>query len=407
MKLSEALDFVGLTRGRPAGRFANLHTVADVHRAARRALPRGISDYVDGGADGEVSITANERAFDEFRWLPDALVPADAVDTATTLAGEAWAMPVGLAPTGYTRMIHPAGEIAVAEAAAAASAPYVLSTVATTTIEDVTAATRAPWSQLYAMRDRAATDDLVRRALEAGSPVLEIAVDTAVAGNRVRDRRNGLVIPPRMTPSTIFGIAIKPRYWMGMLTNDSIDFAQVKASDPAGRLPGGSIADITSGFDAALDWDEIARIRGIWPRTLLLKGPLGPADAVRARDLGVDGVHLSNHGGRQLDRAIAPIDLVAPVRAAVGSDALVVVDSGVRSGGDVAIAIALGADAAFLGRPYLWGLAAGGREGVERVLEIVRAELARTMALVGAPTIAALRERGPQLIAQRRTLGGA
>lgn len=406
MKLTEALDFVGLTRGRPAGRFAHLHTVADVHRAARRALPHGISDYVDGGADGEVSVSANAAAFDEFRWHPDALIPADAVDTSTTIAGERWAMPVGLAPTGYTRMIHPAGEIAVAEAAASAAAPYVLSTVATTTIEDVAAATRAPWSQLYAMRDRAVTDDLVRRAEEAGSPVLEIAVDTAVAGNRVRDRRNGLVIPPRMTPSTVFGIAIKPRYWVGMLTNDSIDFAQVKASDRDGRLPGGSIADITAAFDGALDWDEIARIRSIWPRTLVLKGPIGPRDAERARDLGVDGIHLSNHGGRQLDRAVAPIDLVAPVRAAVGPHALVVVDSGVRSGGDVAIAIALGADAAFLGRPYLWGLAAGGREGVERVLEIVRAELARTMALVGTPSIEALRARGPHVLAARRTLGG-
>lgn len=407
MRLREALDFVGLTRGRPAGRFAHLYTVGDVHRAARRALPHGISDYVDGGADGEVSITANERAFDAFRWHPDALVPADAIDTSTTIAGERWAAPVGLAPTGYTRMIHPAGEIAVAEAAASAGAPYVLSTVATTTIEHVTAATRAPWSQLYAMREREVTDDLVRRAVEVGSPVLELAVDTAVAGNRVRDRRNGLVIPPRMTPSTILGIAIKPRYWMGMLTNDSIDFAQVKASDVGGRLPGGSIADITAGFDAALDWDEIARIRDLWPRTFLLKGPISPRDAERARDLGIDGVHLSNHGGRQLDRAVAPIDLVAPVRAAMGSDALVVVDSGVRSGGDVAIALALGADAAFLGRPYLWGLAAGGRDGVARVLEIVHAELARTMALVGAPSVAALRERGPRLLAQPRTLGGA
>jgi L-lactate dehydrogenase (cytochrome) len=405
MKLSEAVGFVGLTRGRPAGRCANLHTIGDVHRAAVRALPRGISDYVDGGADDEVSLRSNRKAFDELRWQPDALVAADTVDTGITLAGEQWAMPIGLAPTGYTRMIHPAGEIGVAQAAAAARSPYVLSTVATTAIEDITATTRAPWSQLYAMRDRKVTDDLIRRALEAGSPVLEVAVDTAVAGNRLRDRRNGLVIPPRMTPATIAGIAIKPRYWWGMLTGESIDFVQVKRSVHSGDLPGGSIADITAGFDAALDWREIARIRQIWPRILLVKGPLGPGDAVRARSLGVDGVHLSNHGGRQLDRTAAPIDLVAPVRAAVGPDALVVVDSGVRNGADVAFAIALGADAAFIGRPYLWGLAAGGREGVERVLGILQSELARTMALIGTPTVAALRERGPHLIAQRSTRG--
>lgn len=407
MKLSEALDFVGLPRARPAGRHSGWHTVGDVHRAARRALPRGISDYIDGGADAEVSVTANEEVFRALRWLPDSLVPADAVDTATELAGEPWTLPIGLAPTGYTRMIHPRGEYAVAAAASTAYVPYVLSTVATTTIEDVTRASRAPWSQLYAMRDRTVTDDLVRRAADAGSPVLEIAIDTAVAGNRVRDRRNGLTIPPRMTSQTILGIAIKPRYWVGMLTGESFDFAQVKASDHAGSLPGGSIADITGAFDAALDWDEIARIRALWPRTLLLKGPIGRADVARARDLGVDGVHLSNHGGRQLDRTVAPIELVAGAREALGPDGLVVVDSGVRSGSDVAFAIALGADAAFLGRPYLWALAAGGEEGVLRLLEILRAELARTMALIGTPTVAALRERGAHLIAHRRTLGDA
>lgn len=401
MKLREALDFVGLTRGRPAGRYANLHTIDDVHRAARRALPRGISDYVDGGADDEVSIASNRRAFDDLRWRPDSLIPADVVDTTVALAGEQWAMPIGLAPTGYTRMIHPAGEIGVAKAAAASRAPYVLSTVATTAIEDVASVTRAPWSQLYAMRDRDVTDDLIRRAVEAGSPVLEVAIDTAVAGNRLRDRRNGLIIPPRMTLATIAGIAIKPTYWLGMLTGESLDFVQVKKSVRAGALPGGSIADITAGFDSALDWDEIARIRRLWPRTLLLKGPIGPRDASRARSLGIDGVHLSNHGGRQLDRAVAPIQLVADVRAAIGSEALVVVDSGVRNGADVAFALALGADAAFIGRPYLWGLAAGGEDGVGRVLDILHAELKRTMALVGAPSITALRERGPQLIAQQ------
>ncbi|MCT9001045.1 alpha-hydroxy acid oxidase [Microbacterium memoriense] len=401
MKLSEAFQFIGLTRGRATGAYSHLHTIGDVHRAALRALPRGISDYVDGGADTETTLEANRAAFNRLRWQPDSLVPADVVDTSKTLAGDKWAMPIGLAPTGYTRMIHPAGEIGVAEAAAAAGVPYVLSTVATTTIEDVAAASTAPWSQLYTMRDRDVTNDLIRRADAAGSPVLEVAVDTAVAGNRVRDRRNGLIIPPRMTLATLGGIAVKPRYWSSMLANESFDFVQVKKSVRSGTLPGGSIADITAGFDAALDWDEIARIRKLWPRTLLLKGPIGPHDAVRAQELGVDGVHLSNHGGRQLDRVIAPIELTGPVRAALGRDALVVVDSGVRNGGDVAFALALGADAAFIGRPYIWGLAAGGGDGVARVLAILHAELARTMALVGAPSIAALRDRGPRLIAQR------
>jgi L-lactate dehydrogenase (cytochrome) len=404
MKLTEALDFVGVTRPRPKGAHAGLHSIADVHRAAWRALPRSILDYVDGGADEEVSIQANERAFRRLRWVPDALVGVDSVDTSVSLAGERWAMPIGLSPTGYTRMMHPDGELAVAAAAAAAGAPYVLSTVATTTIEQVTRAGRAPWSQLYAMRDRTITDDLVRRAADAGSPVLEVAVDTAVSGNRLRDRRNGLTIPPRMTPRTILGIAVKPKYWLAMLANDTLDFVQVKASDRSGELTGGSIADISARFDAALDWDEVARIRALWPSTLLLKGPLGPADARRARELGVDGFHLSNHGGRQLDQAVAPIDLVAGVRAAAGPEALIAVDSGVRSGADVAFALALGADAAFIGRPYLWGLAAGGRKGVESVLAILHAELVRTMALLGTPSVAALRRRGTSLIESARTL---
>lgn len=399
MKLREAVDFIGLTRGRPSGAHAKLHTIGDVHRAALRALPRGISDYVDGGADDETSLEANRAAFDRLRWQPDSLVAADAVDTSTVLAGDRWAMPIGLAPTGYTRMIHPAGEIGVAEAAAAAGVPYVLSTVATTTIEEVATASTAPWSQLYTMRDRDITDDLIRRADASGSPVLEVAIDTSVAGNRVRDRRNGLVIPPRMTLGTIGGIAVKPRYWWSMLTSESFDFVQVKESVRSGTLPGGSIADITAAFDAALDWNEIARIRAIWPRTLLLKGPISPDDAVRAQGLGVDGIHLSNHGGRQLDRAVPPVELVPAVRAALGPEGLVVVDSGVRNGGDVAFALALGADAAFIGRPYLWGLAAGGGDGVARVLTILRAELARTMALIGTPTVATLRHRGSRLIA--------
>ncbi|MWV48542.1 alpha-hydroxy-acid oxidizing enzyme [Rathayibacter sp. VKM Ac-2803] len=398
MRLREAIDFVGIGRAGDRGAFRRILTVDDLRSAARRALPRSVFDYVEGGSDRELALTGNEAAFRGARWLPRQVQDVASIDTGTTIAGDRWALPLGLAPTGYTRMIDPAGEVAVARAARTSRIPYVLSTVGSTTIEDVTAAAVAPWSQLYAMKDRDLTDDLVRRAVEAGSPVLEIAVDTAVSGNRLRDRRNGLTIPPKMTLSTLTDIGMKPRYWTRMLRHEAMDFAQVRASDRNGVFAGGSIADIGAQFDPSLSWDDVARIRSLWPRTLLLKGAFSPDEARRARDAGVDGVHLSNHGGRQLDQHVAPISLVAPVRAALGRDAIVIVDSGVRSGGDVAVAIASGADAAFVGRPYLWALAVGGEAGVEHLADILGAEYRRTLALLGATSTAELRARGPELL---------
>ncbi len=398
MRIREAIDFVGIGRTGDRGPFRRVLTVDDLRSAARRALPRSVFGYIEGGSDRELALAGNETAFHAARWLPRQLRDVGAVDPSTSLAGDDWALPVGFAPTGYTRMVDPAGEIAVARAAGAARVPYVLSTVGSTTIEDVAAAATAPWSQLYAMKDRDLTDDLVRRAADVGSPVLEIAVDTAVSGNRLRDRRNGLTIPPKMTLSTITDIGMKPRYWTRMMRHEVMDFAQVRASDRNGVFAGGSIADIGAQFDPSLTWDDVARIRSLWPRTLLLKGAFSPEEARRALDAGVDGLHLSDHGGRQLDQHIAPIELVAPVRAALGDEALLLVDSGVRSGSDVAVAIAAGADAAFLGRPYLWALAAGGRPAIEHLVGILSAEYRRTLSLLGARSTAELRAMGPELL---------
>lgn len=401
MKLSEAIAFVGIGRrdgSSPTTGSGRWLTIDDVHRSARRRLPRGVMDYVDGGADREESLGANEEAFRRVRWVPRGLSGAGRADTATTIAGAVWSAPLGLAPTGYTRMIDPDGEVAVARAAGAAGVPYTLSTVGSTTIETIADEVTAPWSQLYVTRDRGLTDDLIRRADETGAPVLEIAIDVAVGGNRLRDVRNGLSLPPRMTASTLWGIAVKPRYWTRVLRHPAMDFLQIRASDRNGLFAGGSIADISRQFEPALSWADIERIREQWPRTLLIKGLVNPEDAARAKSLGVDGVHLSNHGGRQLDQSAAPIDLVPSVRAALGDDAVLVVDSGVRSGSDIALAVARGADAAFVGRPYLWALAGDGGRGVARMLDILRAELERTMVLVGVETISELRARGPQLL---------
>ena len=247
--------------------------------------------------------------------------------TATTILGHPAAAPIGFAPTGYTRMISPLGEPAVAAAAARCGLPYVLSTMATTSLEDLArdpgAGETDRWFQLYVWKDRRVTHDLIQRAADNGYRVLEIAIDTAVSGMRVRDVRNGFTIPPQLTPGSVLDIGLKPNYWMGMLRSPALEFANVSGGTAGSDEPGGfTIDNISQQFDPAVSWDDIADIRERWRRgKLVVKGPLGPDDAVRAQELGVDGVHLSNHGGRQLDRTVAPIDLVAPVRAAVGPGA--------------------------------------------------------------------------------------
>ncbi|ORA32819.1 alpha-hydroxy acid oxidase [Mycobacterium aquaticum] len=375
-------------------------TLEDLHRLARRRLPRPVADYVDGGADEELSLADNVAAFRRWRFTPSVLIDVADVDTSTTLLGHHSALPLGLAPTGYTRMISPLGEPAVAAAAGRAGVPYVLSTMASTSLEDLAAQRNADddrWFQLYIWKDRDLTAQLVTRAAAAGYRVLEIAVDTAVSGHRVRDVRNGLTIPPQMTLKGLVDIGMRPAYWTKMLASPALQFANVTAGADS---EGYTIENITKQFDASVTWEALGRIRDLWPGPIVLKGPLGPEDTVRARELGINGVHLSNHGGRQLDRTVAPVDLVAPVRDAAGADFAVFVDSGVRHGADIATALALGADAAFIGRPYLWGLVAGGHAGVDKAIGLLSDQFARTMALLGVASVDELRKRGRTLLQQ-------
>lgn len=403
MKAADVLELVDLSLPDPNGRrrrLASAHTVEDLERIARRALPRSVYDYVAGGAEEERSLSNNGVAIRRWRFAPTALADVTNADSRTSLFGHDARAPFGFAPTGYTRMIDTTGEPAVAAAAGAAGIPYVLSTMATTSLEDL--ATLSPstdrWFQLYVWKDRGLTRELVDRAQLAGYRVLEVAIDTAVAALRTRDVKSGFTIPPRLTLRSVFDIGTRPRYWWAMLRSPALQFANV-ASPSGSGASGYSIANITRQFDPGVTWSDLEEIRSHWHGPLVLKGPIGPADALRARDLGIDGVHLSNHGGRQLDRAVAPIDLVRPVRESVGPGMSVFVDSGFTHGADVATAIALGADAAFLGRAYLWGLAAGGRPGVDRVARIVHQELLRTMQLLGVSTIDELRGRGHELLA--------
>jgi L-lactate dehydrogenase (cytochrome) len=398
MRIGEVRDLIQL---RPAElsmvrrRLGACHDIGDLRNAARRTIPRPVFDYVDGGADEEISARANTDAFRSWRFLPRLLADAGTVSTQAQILGTPARLPLVLGPTGYTRMMHPAGEIAVARAAHRHGLPYTLSTMGTTSVEDVRAGAGPGadlWFQLYIQRDDGLSKDLIGRAEAAGYRVLMITLDTVVPGHRIRDERNGLIIPPALTSRTLASIAMRPGYWTRMLRNPAIDFAHFPRSKAK------TISGSAQLFDPSISWDTLAVMRERWPGQLILKGPVGPADARRAIEEGVDGIVLSNHGGRQLDRTAAPVDLLPGVRAALGPDVPLLVDSGVRHGADIAVALALGADAVGIGRAYLYGLMAGGEAGVDKVIEILAAEFTRTLHLLGVHDAAELRAAGRELL---------
>lgn len=400
MKPREVVRMVGLRppqRGGAARRLARCQDIDDLRAVARRRLPGPVFDYVDGGADEEVSLERNRETFRRIGFVPRSVVDVSGVDTSATLLGQTLPVPIVLAPTGYSRMMHPDGEQGVARAAARAGLPYTLSTVASTSVEDVAATGhRGLWFQLYIWRDREMVADLVRRADGCGYRVLEVSVDVPVSGLRRRDVRNGLTIPPQLTARTLASILSRPSYWTGMVRNPAVTFANAPPSIEGAA--GVTIENMSAQFDPSVSWTDIAWLRERWPGRLLVKGPLSPEDARRAVDAGADGVHLSNHGGRQLDRSIAPVRTLAAVREAVGPDATVLVDSGIRSGADVVAAVALGADAGAVGRAYLYGLMAAGEPGVDHALALLSAQVRRTMQLLGVTSVGELRERGAALL---------
>jgi L-lactate dehydrogenase (cytochrome) len=375
-------------------RLARCYDIGDLRRAARRLTPRPVFDYVDGGADEELSMAANLRAFRRWWFVPRPLAGEPTPDTAARILDRPVPLPLGFAPTGYTRMMHPAGELAVATVARRAGLPYTLSTMATTSIEDVAATGHDNlWFQLYIQKDPGLTRNFVDRAAACGYRALVVTVDTAVTGRRTRDERNGLVIPPQLTVGTVASIASRPAYWIRMLASPAITFANFTTA-----RPGMTIEQTGTLFDPAIGWDHLAELRERWAGPLLVKGPLGAADARHAVEAGADGVWLSNHGGRQLDRTVAPVDLLPAVREAVGAGTTVLIDSGIRHGADLAVAVALGADGGMVGRAYLYGLMAGGLPGVERALELLRGEFTRTLHLLGVTSVAELRKHGRELL---------
>lgn len=378
-------------------------TVEDWQRAAAKAWPRSILGYVEGGAEAEVSLRRNRAAFEEVEMMPAGLRDVSQIDTRTSLLGSSVAMPLALSPTGYTRMMHPEGEGAVARAAGAAGIPYTLSTVSNTSLEELAATSESErWFQLYVWRDRGLTRALIERAKAAGFRTLMVTVDTAVTGHRVRDMHSGFTMPPELTLSTVVDMATRPRWWAGVLTGPPIHFGNFPADLAEDAQSAMALA--AAQFDPAVTWQDLAEIRAQWSGPLVVKGLLDPQDIARAVEVGVDGFVLSNHGGRQLDRAVAPLSVLPAVRERVGPEPTLLVDSGVRWGSDIAVAIASGADGAMIGRPYLYGLGAAGQAGVESVLRILEDGLARTMALLGVTSIEQLRAQGPRILGEAAAL---
>lgn len=360
---------------------ARARNIADLRRMARVRLPRMVFDYIDGGADDEVSLKRNVSRFQDIELVWDALADVSAIDTTTTIMGAASASPFFISPTATSRLFHPrAGELAVARAAHAAGVPYACSTLASTSVEDIAAANPGPkWFQVYVWKDRALVKEMLARAKAAGFGAIILTVDVPVAGNRERDGANDFTIPPKVTWRTATQALAAPGYLWDLLTTPEIrpaNFAHI-------RIDGGLIGFINEQFDRRVTWDDARWLRENWSGKLAIKGISTPEDAQRCIAIGADAVWVSNHGGRQLDTAPATIDTLPGIADAVAGKAEIILDGGVRRGSDVMKALALGANAVALGRAYLYGLAAGGERGVRRALEIMDSELRRTMALCG------------------------
>ena len=360
-------------------RLRSAATIADLREISRRTTPRAVFDYVDGSADGEVTARENVQAFEAARFVPQILHPVADPDLSTEVLGRRIGLPLVLAPTGFTRMMHHEGEEAVARVAQRQHVPYALSTLGTTDIDDVLRA--APdgdnWFQLYMTNDRSLNRQLVERAERAGCTTLVLTTDCAVGGKRLRDIRGGLTIPPSLTMRTFLGMTRFPSWWANKLTTPAVEFASVR------DYPGTNMDVARLLFDPGLSFEDFQWLREAWPHKLLVKGILNPAAGRRVVDLGADGVVVSNHGGRQLDRTPATLDVVPAVRHAVGADATVLVDGGIMHGQDIVAAIAAGADAVMVGRAYLYGLMAAGERGVDRAVEILREEYQRALQLMG------------------------
>jgi L-lactate dehydrogenase (cytochrome) len=370
-------------------RLSRCFSIADLRHLAWRKLPAPLFHYIDGGADDEVTLRRNTAAFDDYALLPRTLCDVSAIDLSTRVLGQKLALPFFCAPTGMSRLFHIGAERAVARAAAAAGTLYALSTMATTTLEDVAVASDGPkMFQVYLFRDKGLTAEFVQRCIDARYDALCLTIDTPLAGNRERDRVTGMTMPPRFTLASLASFAAHPGWALDYLRDGDFNIRNVAHRVDALAGGGMSLIDyVNSQFDRTASWADAAALRAMWPGPFVIKGVQSITDARRAVDAGASALMISNHGGRQLDGAMAPVELVARIRDALGDGVELIVDGGVRRGTHVLKAIALGANACSIGRAYLYGLAAGGEAGVAHALALLRDEIARDMALMGVTRI--------------------
>ena len=370
-------------------------TIYDLRRIAKRRTPKAAFDYTDGGAEDEISLERARQAFRDIEFHPTILRDVTTVQTGWDVLGQPAVWPFAIAPTGFTRLMQTEGEIAGARAAAAAGIPFSLSTLGTASIEDVAAAVPQgrKWFQLYMWRERDRSMALVRRAADAGFDTLLVTVDVPVAGARLRDTRNGMTVPPALTLRTVLDALPRPHWWFDLLTTEPLAFASLD------RWSGTVGEYLDTMFDPSVTFADLAWIKDQWPGKLVVKGIQTLDDARAVVDLGVDGIVLSNHGGRQLDRTPVPFHLLPSVVQELGKDTTILLDTGIMSGADIVAAIALGARCTLTGRAYLYGLMAGGEAGVRRAIEILCGQFTRTMRLLG---VTCLEELSPKHVTQLR-----
>lgn len=367
---------------------ADFYTVDDFRRQARRSLPRYAFDFIDGGAGTERALSRNEAAFAGVELVPRLGAKLGELDLSVSRLGQRFDVPFGIAPLGLCGLVHPEADLMLARVAARCRLPFVLSATSNTPLEQICRELgRAPWFQFYTPKSPAAATALLDRADHAGCPVLVVTADVAAPGKRLRDLRHGLQLPLRPSLRNILMTIPHPRWALRRLMSGPVSFPNLASPrDDEASLPFSALMAWQTG--GVLDWDTLARLRERWPRQLVLKGVLAPQDVCRARQLGFDAVVVSNHGGRQFDAAPAPIAMMPAMRRAGIPPEALMLDSGVRSGEDIVKALAFGAGMVFLGRPFLFALASGGEAGVERLISLLRQDVARAMSLLGMVSIA-------------------
>lgn len=358
-------------------------TIYDLREIAKKRTPRGPFDYTDGAADQEISLRRARSTFEQIEFQPYVLRDVSKADLSTDLLGRKMNLPVGIAPTGFTRMMNTDGEIAAVQVAQKFGVPFCLSTMGTTSIEKIseTAPEGSNWFQLYLWRDRERSLALIERAEKAGFDGLVLTVDAQIAGARLRDVRNGLTVPPSLSFKTLLNAAPRTRWWWNFLTKEPLHFASLESWN-------GTVAELMNTmFDPTMTFDDLKWIRKVWKKKLIVKGIQRSDDALKVMRSGADAVWLSNHGGRQLDRAPVMLHLLSDIKKEFKKDFEIHIDTGIMHGADVLAAIAHGAQFAYVGRAYLYGLMAGGQAGVEKMLEIMRTQMVRNMKLLGVASL--------------------